>query len=214
MRTDDHFGTVAPRTLRQHRLVEPPRRRSWALIEDIHGAAGNLEYVAGTESSRSRALAHLLGAALAHHSEHGDGDCPICGRPGALDAAWRERAEEEVTRLVAEASTADAATAAAVRAAEDAHALLLPLPGALAAARWESVNTEPVATAWAEWATVPKAAAEVELRALADHLEAAGPDLSAATAEVADHAARVLGEREDLWAPVAADVAGWVLARP
>jgi len=33
----------------------------------------------------------------------GDGDCPVCGRPGALTGLWRQATEQEVARLTAEA---------------------------------------------------------------------------------------------------------------
>jgi hypothetical protein len=52
-------------------------------------AAAGLEAVAGSSAGRARALAALLTAALQHYEAHGDGDCPVCARPGALTAESR-----------------------------------------------------------------------------------------------------------------------------
>jgi hypothetical protein len=45
----------------------------------------------------------LLTAALQHQEAYGDGDCPVCGRPGALTAESRQATEQEVARLGHEA---------------------------------------------------------------------------------------------------------------
>jgi hypothetical protein len=50
-----------------------------------------------------------LTAALQHQATHGDGACPVCGRPGALTMPWRQATENEVTRLLQEASAAESA---------------------------------------------------------------------------------------------------------
>ena len=59
----------------------------------LRAAADRLDVVAGSESTRSRDLAALLRAALARHAGGTDVDCPVCGRPGALDDSWHQRTE-------------------------------------------------------------------------------------------------------------------------
>ena len=89
-------------------------------------AAAELDAVAGSAAGRARALAGLLTVALQHHTAHGDGDCPVCGRPGALTAQWRQDTEDEVARLNREASAAESAERAAADARQRAAALLQP----------------------------------------------------------------------------------------
>ena len=73
----------------------------------LREAAAGLEAVAGSSAGRARALAALLTAALQHHGAHGDGDCPVCGRPGARTAEWRQATEQEAARLGQEAQDAE-----------------------------------------------------------------------------------------------------------
>jgi len=178
-----------------------------AVGQALREAAGGLETVAGTQAGRARQLGDLLTAALAHHRQHGDGDCPVCGRSGALDSAWQAETEAVITRLRAEAATADTATAAAAAVITRSGRLLLPRPAAL-----ETDLVEAVArgrAAWCTWVEAPGGDGADALRARADHLEAHGPELIAALDEVRQAAAQALVEREDRWAPMAAEVAKW-----
>jgi hypothetical protein len=114
-------------------------------------AAEGLDAVAGTSAGQARSLAQLLEAALEHHAAHGDGDCPVCGQPGALTMAWGQATREHLARLRSEASAADEATAAARTAAGQAMALMGQPPPVLcdaAADTGAGVDVGPARTAW------------------------------------------------------------------
>jgi hypothetical protein len=66
--------------------------------------------------------------ALRHYEAHGDGDCPVCGRPGALTGQWRQATEQEVARLGQEAQDAEDAERAAAEARRHALTLVQPSP--------------------------------------------------------------------------------------
>ena len=142
----------------------------------LREAAAGLEAVAGSYAGRARAVAALLTAALQYHEAHGDGDCPVCGRPGALTAEWRQATEQEVARLGHDAQDAEDSERAAVGARRHALTLVQPSPPVLSEAAPWGVDPGPALAAWAKWAAVPDPGAPLAaagLRALADHLEQA-----------------------------------------
>ena len=144
----------------------------------LREAATGLEAVAGSSAGRARALAALLTAALQHHEAHGDGDCPVCGRPGALSGEWRQATEAEVARLGQEAQDAEGSERAAAGARRHALTLVQPSPPVLSEAAPWGVDPGPALAAWAKWAAVPDPGAPLTaagLRALAGHLEQAEP---------------------------------------
>jgi recombinational DNA repair ATPase RecF len=174
----------------------------------LREAGRRLATASGTEAARSRRLADLLDAALDHHHREGDGACPVCGRAGALDAAWRSATEAEVRRLRAEATAADEAHSAAQAAVRSTLRLLAPPPawlGGIVA----GVETDDLDQAWTTWASPPQAAHDGDLPQLARHLESAGTALAAACERASSHAALALAVREDRWAPLAARIASW-----
>jgi len=178
-----------------------------AVTRALREAGDGLEAVAGTQAGRARQLADLLTAALDHHRQHGDGDCPICGRSGALDSAWQAETSATVTRLQAEAAIADAAAEAVGAAITRSMSLMLPAPAALES---DLVDAAPRArAAWRTWLGGPGGDDGDALRARADHLEEHATELIAAVDEVRETAAKALAEREDRWAPVATEVAKW-----
>jgi recombinational DNA repair ATPase RecF len=175
----------------------------------LRDAAGALDAVAGTEATRSMELAGLLDAALNHHAGHGDGDCPVCGRIGALDAAWRERTEEAVIQLKAEAASANTAESEAQTAVNTAGRLFSATPETLVSETRAGLDTATAASAWSEWLALPAGSGASGLRALADHLETAWEPLAVAIDTLSSEATAILTIREDRWAPMAAAVAAW-----
>jgi len=93
----------------------------------LREAADGLDAVAGTAAGQAKALAALLAAALEHHSSHGDGDCPVCGRSGALTPQWQQETHDQLASLRRQSGAADKAAQSAAVAADRA-------PGAPAAA--------------------------------------------------------------------------------
>lgn len=226
--------------LRQLARLDAPAPGALAAAADrLREAADGLDRTAGTEAARARSVADLLARALDHHAAHPDEvDCPVCGRGGALDAAWGVRARDEVARLQAESSEAEGAHKEARGAHEQAVAVLRPVPrvlgeaagdggsgraGAAAVADADDVGAvglgldagpvDELLSAWIAWATVPAAEADRagDLRRLADHL-ATGAALESLAEPVRAAAAAALAAREDRWAPLAAEVAAWLTA--
>ena len=162
--------------LRRLALLTVPAEADVLEIADaLRLAAAGLDAVAGSPAGRARALAGLLTAALQHHDAHGDGDCPVCGRPGALTMQWRQATHEAVERLHQEAKAAESAERAAADARHRMAALMQPVPAVLLAGPpLPGVDTGPARAAWQRWASPPDAgtaAGLAGLRALADHLD-------------------------------------------
>jgi energy-coupling factor transporter ATP-binding protein EcfA2 len=196
-------------------LTVPPKDTVQAAVAGLRAAADTLESVAGSAAGQAHALARLLTEALHLHAEHGDSDCPVCRRPGALTQAWRQETEQHVTRLRQEASEAKAAQDEADRVWKQALALLHPLPAALADPLAPAgLSPEAARKAWITWAKPPEAAGPSPdgLRALAGHLETALPPLANELTALAQQAATEFFEREDRWSPIATDLLTWCAA--
>jgi recombinational DNA repair ATPase RecF len=194
-------------------LTVPAETEVEEIANQLALAAAELDAVVGSAAGRARALAGLLTAALQHHTAHGDGDCPVCGRSGALTMEWRQATEHEVDRLNREARAAESAERSAADAGRRAAALLQPLPAVLLAdTALPGIDTGPARMAWQRWTSPPEgvtAAGAAGLRAMADHLN---QEIAPLTREIQDLSALASGEvaqRDDRWAPVAAEVASW-----
>ena len=201
------------RLRRLAQLTVPAEADVQEIAEALSDAAAGLDAVAGSPAGQARALAGLLAAALQHHDAHGDGDCPVCGRPGALTTQWRQATQEAVDKLHQEAKAAESAERAAADARQRAAALLQPVPAVLLAEPpLPGVDTGPARAAWQRWAGPPDAGAApgpTGLRALADHLGQEITPFTAAIRALSDLASAEVARREDRWAPVAAEVASW-----
>ena len=201
------------RLRRLAQLTVPAEAYVQEIAEALTDAAAGLDAVAGSPAGQARALAGLLTAALQHHDAHGNGDCPVCGRPDALTMQWRQATQEAVDKLHQEAKAAESAERAAADARQRAVALLQPVPAVLLAEPpLPGVDTGPARGAWQRWASPPDAEAApgpAGLRALADHLGQEITPFTAATRALSDLASVEVARREDRWAPVAAEVASW-----
>jgi recombinational DNA repair ATPase RecF len=194
-------------------LTVPAETDVQEIVQELGLAAAEVDAVAGSATGRARALSGLLTAALQHHAAHGDGDCPVCGRSGALTMQWRQATEYEVARLNREAQTAESAERTAAGARRRAAALLQPPPAVLLADMdVPGIDTGPARAAWRRWTSPPDAATAAGvagLRAMADHL---GQEIARLTCEIKDLSALASAEvarRDDKWAPVAAEVTSW-----
>jgi energy-coupling factor transporter ATP-binding protein EcfA2 len=176
-------------------------------------AAAELDAVAGSAAGRARALAGLLTAALQHHTAHGDGACPVCGRSGALTTQWRQATEDQVDRLNREAGAAESAERTAADARRRAAALLAPPSDVLrAATAIPGIDLDPARAAWRRWANLPDAgtaAGPAGLRAMADHLDQALAPLTREIRGLSALASAEVARRDDRWIPVAAEVTSW-----
>ncbi len=153
-------GGELDRLRRLAQLAAPAEADVQEVAVALGGAAAGLDAVAGSPAGQARALAGLLTAALQHHDVHGDGDCPVCGRPGALTMQWRQATQEAVDQLHQEAKAAESAERAAADARQRAAALLQPVPAVLLAEPLPpGVETGPAQAAWQRWAAPPDAGA-------------------------------------------------------
>ena len=205
-------GGELDRLRRLAQLTAPSEEDVREASAALRQAATGLDAVAGSPAGRARALAGLLTAALQHHQAHGDGDCPVCGRPGALTGQWRQATEQEVTRLSQDAQAAESAERAAAGASRQAMALLLPPLPVLAEEPPPGVDPGPVRAAWRTWAQPPDAGTPTTaaaLRALADHLDRALAPLTQELRSLSAQSAVQYSEREGAWTPIAAAVSSW-----
>jgi hypothetical protein len=205
-------GGELDRLRRLAQLTPPAEEDVRAAATALRQAAAGLEAVAGSPAGRARALAKLLIAALEHHSTHGDGDCPVCRRSGALTKQWRQATEEEVARLGQEAQAAESAERAAADARRQAAALLQSPPPVLAEAPPPGLDPGPVRVAWESWTNAPvawPAAGAAGLRALAAHLDQAVQPITREVLNISAAASAEHAERDDRWAQVAAEVSSW-----
>lgn len=205
-------------SLRQlERLSPPPTSDVSAAVTELRAAADGLDRVSGTSAEQARQLAQLLDAALKHHREHGDGDCPVCGRPNALTGAWQEETRHHLARLRQDAQAAEEAATGARKATDRALALMQPPPpvlgeGAEGIDGVDGVDVALARAAWLAWAERPVGdalATSAGLRALAGHMATASTTLTAAVTALAVAAAAELSRRDDQWTPLAAEVTSW-----
>src|SRR6266508_2402603 len=175
--------------------------------ERLREAAAAVAEVAGTDAERARSVADVLQAALDFHAGHGDGDCPVCGRHGALDPSWRASADAQIRELRVAAETAEAASRQQERAVRAALDLLTAPPTVLDQAGQVGVDASATLAAWRQWAERPVAD---DPDALAAHLENRLDPLLAALELARASACAALDRKESQWRPTARDLAAWL----
>jgi len=195
--------------LRRIAAIELPGQEELTSVADrLRAAADAVDALAATDAGRARHTAELLAAAVAFHRRHGDGDCPVCRRPGALSGTWRAEAETEEARLRRLAREADAAHQQLTAAEQHARTLLRPPPAALAEVERAGIDldSDDLLARWRAWSEGPAVASP---EALAAHLVGAA-SLRNEVALVAGEAAARVATRESAWRPVAGAVAVWL----
>jgi recombinational DNA repair ATPase RecF len=210
--TDAPDGGQLDLLRRLSQLSVPTATQVSSAVIGLRQAAGGLEEMAGTAAGQALTLVELLDAALQHHQVHGDGDCPVCGRSGALTPQWRVTTQEHVARLRREASAAETAVTAAATAVDEALALMPPPPAVLNESAVDGIDFHYARDFWESWARRPTdadLATPAGLRMLADHLELAAAPLSEAIGNLTAEASKELSRRDDQWASIAAEVAAW-----
>jgi len=193
--------------LRQLAVLEPPDADEVKTAADgLQAAASALREMGGTEAAKAHQTAELLQAALAYHETHGDQSCPVCGR-GALDAEWHTATEEEIGRLRRLAEHADLVHRLMEESLKSARAHVLPVPTVLSSASEIGLEVEDVIGAWKAWSA---GASIEEPEALAQHLHASLPAVADGVERLKATASRELQRREDIWRPIATDLAAWL----
>jgi len=160
-------GAAEGDVLRGIASLEPPdAARVKEAAAEMRAAGAALQSARETAAARSRDAAALIEGALQYHAAHGDGDCPVCGKKGALDGAWSKKQREVVAHLREAAREADAVHQRA-DAARRAWESLVPLkPEALTRAAEVGLDLGPLVATLGTWV---EAGAVTDLGKLADH---------------------------------------------
>lgn len=162
--------------------------------------------VSGTEVDKASLTSSLLRQAMAFHDAHGDGDCPVCGRASALDAAWHQQADTRAMELEAMAGRVRALEREERIVLDRVAQMLIEPPPILSRAEEVGLDAGPLVEAWSAFADVRRD----NLASLADRLEELILPLAEASAVLHSAAAGELARREDLWQPVAFELAAWL----
>ena len=198
----------ALRQLREMAALPAPSAEAVAqAAASLRAAAAKVKSATKTVAARSRDLAEVLEHALRFHERHGDGDCPVCGRAGALTGKWHAEKAAQARELRDSARDVEAAQ----RQASDARAQAarLPAPRADVIERAPALGPEVARAADALRAWTAGLSAE-DAEALADHIEKAGPRLRTAVEALRRLATAELQKREDAWRPFARQLTAWV----
>jgi recombinational DNA repair ATPase RecF len=202
-------GAAEADVLRGIASLEPPDPdRVAAAVAEMRAAAAAVRSAQETAAARSRDAATLLEGALRYHAAHGDGDCPVCGRKGALDGAWNARQRDAVARLREAAREADAVHQRAETAQRSWEGLVALKADALTRAAEVGLELGQLVDALGSWV---KAGSISDLGALADHVASAAGPLREAVVRLRDSARAELGRKEDAWRPAAVEVAAWLV---
>jgi len=203
-RRDDEVDALLDLLRRLALFPVPEPEVFTAAAAGLREAAAREARAAAGLAGRARDLTALLEKALDFHQKHGDGDCPVCGRAGALDHAWRLQKTREAAALKHASHEAQAAREALARAESAARGLVAIDTALLARAR-SIRELEGAAVAVLEaMALLPTAGH------LADTLDLAARHVAPAVAALRHAASVALARREDAWRPLALRLAAWL----
>lgn len=185
-------------------LPSPDLDRVAVAASDLREAAERQEALRGSDAERAEKLAALLEAAVDMHEQHGDADCPVCGRDNGLHSERVADLKGEIERLRSEAGEvldAGRAMLHAQRSAREAIGTMPPVLGAAAATDIGVDVSAPVA-AWQAWIDAPDTPID-----LAAHLESVCLQVQDATDTVRAAAATRRRRLADQWRPMAESLA-------
>jgi energy-coupling factor transporter ATP-binding protein EcfA2 len=188
-------------------LAPPDAARVQTVVAEMRAAGAAVRASRETAAARSRDAAALLESALLFHAAHGDSDCPVCGKKGALDGAWSRRQAEAAARLREAAREADEVHRRADAARRQWEGLFPLKPDSLTRAAEVGLDMGPLVEALGAWV---KAGAMADLHELASHVESASGPMREALLGLRDAARAELGRKEDAWRPLAVEVAGFL----
>lgn len=194
--------------LRQLANLQAPGVAVAGVVSELRGAHVRLQQTAGTLAAKSKDLADILDRALSFHQHHGDADCPVCGRAGALNSAWRDENAQKAVRLREAARDTTAAQEVADSVRKKALNLTVPAAEVLARATQVGLDSGAVTNALTAWHEGRDAAADLD--ALARHIESSAPALDAAISALRTLALNELQRREDRWKPIVGDLVVWL----
>ena len=177
---------------------------------DLRQARERQQSTRGTLAGKAAALADILEKALRFHDDHGDGECPVCGRAKAMDGKWHGVKKAEIATLRNDARAAHEAQTLGQRALQQARTLSLAAAASLIKDAGQLGLSRAAAAGEALAAWQQGLATLEDFEALATHLEKNHAGLSAALKALSEEAAAERQRREDAWRPVAMHLATWL----
>ena len=171
---------------------------------DLREATERQEALRGSDAERAERLAGLLEAAVEMHEQHGDADCPVCGRHNGLHGERIANLRGEIERLRSEASEVIDAGRAARRAQRAAREAIGTVPQVLGTVADTDIGVDVSAlvAAWQAWIDAPDAPLD-----LAVHLESVCLPVEEATEAVRAAAETQRRRLADQWRPMAESLA-------
>ena len=195
------------------RLALPAQGDVAEVQAELLGAADRLERVGASAAGMASSSADLLAMALSHFDIHGPGDCPVCGRPGALTNEWQKQTKQQIERLRAEAAEMKSAQSAGRDALANITRMVSPVPSLLGQAAEVGIDPAETQKAWKNWFGITLGSADATaLRQAAEHLATAYRPLREALTGLTTAAAEEYERRQDLWSPLALRVSEWCKA--
>ena len=180
-------------------------------IDEVEEGSRQLRAATGVAAETATAAIDLTGqrvellrAALRFHDRGGDADCPVCEQ-GRLDADWASAAQDSIARseeLLAEYRSS-ALQLKVARSALTAMLQELSLAAEVPGVDLPALSTYNAAVAAAQQIPVGD-------DVLPAHAESTLTEVIAAAETLRAQAAAELEQRESAWAPVAAQLGGWV----
>lgn len=181
-------------------LPLPDLERIAVAANDLRDAAERQEALRGSDAERSEQIAGLLEAAVEMHEQHGDADCPVCGRDNGLHSERVAHLKGEIERLRSEAGEVLDARSAALGAQTMAREAIGTAPQVLTTAVDTDIGVDLslLAAAWQAWTEAPEDPLD-----LAVHLESVCLQVEEATEAARAEAATQRRRLADQWRPMA-----------
>jgi energy-coupling factor transporter ATP-binding protein EcfA2 len=198
---------VASRLTQVGTIGLPSADQVAAAIERLRAADELVTSMLGTPADDARRIATLLTLALTHQAGHRDEPCPVC-RGRVLDDQWADSARTEIMRMTQAAGEADAAQKELAAATQAMRELAGGAPAVLSQDLGSDVDAAAAREAWQEWASLAGSGT-------AGQLVTTGQDnfsaLAAAVGALQAQAAVSAQQRNEVWLPVAAALASWLV---
>lgn len=200
-------GSTSGRLVAFAQLGGPNLEAVGAAAAGLGTALERLHATRASDADRARRLLGLLAEALELHDAAGDGDCPVCGQEGALDAAWHARTARKVSSLRREAEGSEKAHRAVAEAALRARGLVAGPPPFLAEAAELGLDAGAVRGAWEDWAAL----GEADAATLRTRLEERAVGLASEVEKLRQAAEARRQALERNWSAVALDLHAWLV---
>jgi DNA repair exonuclease SbcCD ATPase subunit len=192
-------------------LPAPPVDVAKQAVQAVRDAARRQEQASRGVAGKSLGIAALVEQAIHFHDTHGDGDCPVCGRSGALDDTWRRQKTEELQGLNEAAQEAiEAESTFAVAEANLRKITVGDWPTLERATQLTATVVSEAAKALLKQRDATRLEAIQDPEALADGVEKAIGPFTKLLLALHVAAASELTKREDAWRPFARRIQRWL----